>query len=332
MTPKLIHRSVTLLSALSLGIALTAGPVRAETFKLLMSWDRNNVNANFAYDTLHSVAAKLSNGSIDVKRFGPEIVPPFEQLQPVSSGTFDMLYTHPAYHGGATAVGSLIDTITPDSEMRHSTGIWDWLDTYYQKNFNMKMLAISPATGYQFLLKEPLKGGDGLNGRKIRSNPAYDPLIKSLGGAPVLLPVPQIFTSLQKGLIDGSAYTVNSLVNLKFYEVVKYMARPTFGGSNTFIMMNLKKWQSLDSKTQDVMKAAAKKVEDGMPWFAQKEQLEDEQGMIVNGARYTYFETENAARLTRLFDEGLWAQAVRKSGAPAQELVDLIKAKGMVNR
>ena len=331
MTSRHIHQCVTALSVLVLGIALAGGPLKAETFKLLMSWDRNNVNANFAYDTMHAVATKLSNGAVDVKRFGPEIVPPFEQLQPVSAGTFDMLYTHPAYHGGATAVGSLIDTITPDNEMRHSTGIWDWIDSYYQKNFNVKLLAISPATGYHFLLKEPLKD-DGLKGRKIRSNPAYDPLITALGGAPVLLPVPQIFTSLQKGLIDGSAYTVTSLVSLKMYEVVKYMARPTFGGSNTFILMNLKKWQSLDSKTQDVLKAAAMKVEDGMAWFAHKEQLKDEEGMIINGARFTYFDADNAARLTRLFDEGLWAQAIRKSGAPAKELVELIKAKGMVNR
>ncbi len=331
MTVGLFKRGVSVLAAAGLALGLAAGAAKAETLKLLVSWGPDNDQANFVYNSISKTAKTLSDGALEIKRFGPEIVPPFEQLQPVSAGTFDMLYTHPAYHGGATAVGELIDTIAPDLAKRHSTGIWDWLDTYYEKNFNMKILAICPATGYQFLLKDPLTG-DALKGRKIRSNPAYDPLIKSIGGAPVLLPVPQIFTAMQKGLIDGTAYPVQSVANHKFYEVSKYMARPVFGISDTFLMINLKKWNALDAKTQGILKKAANEVEHGTLWFAHEQELKDEEQMIVHGSRFTFFSAANAAKLTRLFDEGLWAQAVKKSGKPAQELVDLIKAKDMVNQ
>ena len=320
--------------AATLAIAPSIPSASAQTtLKFLSSWSAvSNLTGDFVVNTIIDEAKKLSNGAVVIRRFGPEVVPPFEQLQPVSAGTFDMLYTHPAYHGGATAVGSLIDSIVGDRDMRRETGIFDWIDQYYQKNFNMKLLGITTQTGYQFLLKEPIEGDKALEGRKIRSNPAYDPLIKALGGAPVLLPVPQIYTAMQKGLVDGSAYTLNSLVKQSFYEVAKFMARPTFGGANTFEMMNLKKWQALDSKTQDIILAAVEKAERGLPWFAEKLKIEDEQGMILHGSRFTFFDEENARRLTTLFNEGLWQQAITKSGAAAEELIALVKKKGMVNR
>jgi hypothetical protein len=97
-------------------------------------------------------------------------------------------------------------------------------------------------------------------------------------------------------------------------------------------MVNLKKWQSLDAKTRDVLVGAGKKVEAALPWFSQKLQLEDEEQMIIHGARYTFFAPDDAVRLTTLFNEGLWAQAIKKNGADAEALVKLIKDKGMANR
>ena len=309
------------------------GPAEAATeLKLLTSWGPNNVGPTYAVTTIIDEAKKLGGGALDIKRYGPEVVPPFEQLQPVSSGTFDLLFTHPAYHGGATAIGTLIDTIATDVEKRRSTGVFDWIDQYYQKNFQVKLIATPSQTGYQFILKEPLKDEEALRGRKIRSNPAYDPIVKALGGSPVLLPVPQIFTALQKGLVDGSAYTVNSLASQKLYEVVKYMARPTFGSGNFFFMVNLKKWQALDSAAQKALLGAGQKIEATLPWFSQRLEFEDEEQVIIHGGRYTYFDAGNAARLTQLFNEGLWAQAITKHGAVAEELVKLLKDKGMDNR
>jgi TRAP-type C4-dicarboxylate transport system substrate-binding protein len=320
------------LAAAGLAMAAAPGRPQAETLKLLESWGPSSLSMVFAVTTATDEAKKLSNGAIEIKRFGPEVVPPFEQLQPVSAGTFDMLYTHPIYHAGATAIGALMDIVVGDSETRRAAGIHDWIDDYYQKNHGMKLLAACPSVGYQFLLKQPLKDDEALKGRKIRSTPTYAPLVHTLGGATVTLPVPQIYTSMQKGLIDGAAYVVNSLVKQKFYEVAPYMARPLFGSSNTYFMINLKKWQSLDAKSQQVLIAATRKAEDGMPWFGERQKMEDEEGMIVHGARFTYFDAENARRLTQLFNEGVKKMAIEKSGETAQEFIKLVEAKGLINR
>lgn len=317
--------------ATGLATTLLSTAVHAETIKLLSSWTPAIVQSNFAIGTLTAEAKKLSHGKLIIKRFGPEIVPPFEQLQPVSAGTFDMLYTHPIYHAGSTAVGALMDIVVPDIQMRRDKGIIQWVDKYYEKHFGVKLLVVLPAVGFQFLLKEPIKPGQALEGRKIRTTPTYEPLVKTLGGATVTMPSPQIYTSMQKGLIDGAAYVTSSLIKQKLYEVAKYMARPIWGIADTFFMINLKKWNSLDSKTQKILMKSAEKARDGMPWFSEHHKLLDEQGMIEHGSHFTFFGRENAQRLTELFDQGVERMAVAKSGADAKAFIAMVRAAHMIN-
>ncbi len=329
-------RIVRLRSGLALaaaGIALAIAPAagKAQTLKLLCSWSPVVLTANFAIDTLNEEATKMGHAGPIAKRFGPEIVPPFEQLQPVSAGTFDMLYTHPIYHAGATAIGALMDLVVPDIQRRREAGIIDWQDQYYQKHFGVKLLAVLPSVGFHFILRKPIEGADALKGLKIRTTPTYEPLVKTLGGATVTLPSSQIYTALQKGLVDGAAYVTTSLVKQKLYEVAKYMARPVWGISDTFFMINLKKWQSLDAKTQKILQASAEKARDGMPWFSERQKLEDEQGMIENGAKFTYFDAANAQRMTALFNEGIQRMAAAKSGQDAHDFIEFVKSKNMIN-
>ena len=332
MTPTIRLRKSLAPAAAVLALALAPALAQAETLKLIASWGPSSLSMVYATTTVADEAKKLSGGKLEIKRFGPEVVPPFEQLQPVAAGTFDMLYTHPIYHSGATAIGALMDIVVGDSVARREAGIHDWIDQYYQKNYGVKLLAACPSVGYQFLLKDPIKGDEALNGRKIRSTPTYAPLVTALGGATVTMPVPQIYTSMQKGLIDGAAYVINSLVKQKFFEVAPFMARPIFGSSNTYFMINLKKWQSLDSKSQEILLAATRKAEDGMPWFGERQKLEDEEGMIVNGARFTYFDRDNAVRMNKLFNEGVKGIGIEKSGEDAREFIKLVESKGLINR
>ncbi|HEY9573774.1 MAG TPA: hypothetical protein VIR76_11720 [Pusillimonas sp.] len=76
----------------------------SKTLRMLSGWDKSYPGVEMT----EFYAAKLkeaSDGALTIRRSGPEAVPPFEQLEPVSAGIFDLLYTHPAYHMGATAFG-----------------------------------------------------------------------------------------------------------------------------------------------------------------------------------------------------------------------------------
>ena len=60
----------------------------------------------------------VEGGAVTLSFTGPDAVPPLEQVEPVQAGVFDVLFTHPAYHAGATALPLSIDAIAPDPAKR----------------------------------------------------------------------------------------------------------------------------------------------------------------------------------------------------------------------
>lgn len=57
------------------------------------------------------MVSEASGGASSVSLTGPEAVPPFEQLQPVAAGVFDILFTSGAYHSNEIAAGMVMDAV-----------------------------------------------------------------------------------------------------------------------------------------------------------------------------------------------------------------------------
>lgn len=302
----------------------------AETLKFLIPWtpaqESNKLSADFVIDAVK----KMSGGEIQAQLFGPAVVPAFQQLQPVSSGAFDLHYTSPAYHAGATAVGMMIDPVTRDQAKRRGSGLWDLVDQHYTTKHNLKVLGIAGSTSYQFVLKNPIGADGGLKGMKIRATPVYDPLIVHLGGISTQLPPPQMYTSLQKGLIDGVAFPVHSIVSLKVNEVAKYLVRPTFGASTNLLVMNNDKWKKLSPKHQQVMLEVGKAFEKALYDIPKKIADRDEKTMLSTGSKIVDLAPQYAKDIHKIFADGVWERGLKLQAADVKPIVDLIKAKGIM--
>ncbi len=160
------------LAAAAIGLALSTTAPLAEELRMLTAWGANHSGtANMAYGYI-KLAEEMTGGSISIKPNGPEVVSGGKQLQPVTAGVFDLIYTHGLYHTGTTGIGAAIDAVEGDIEKRRESGIWDWVDQHYQKTQNLKILSIPTATtGFRFFLKEPMDQAKKLDGMKIRALP-----------------------------------------------------------------------------------------------------------------------------------------------------------------
>src|SRR4051794_33806008 len=75
-----------------------ATTAQAQAMRMLGGWSESNTTAYMPGLQFKQNADKASGGKLAITISGPEAVPPFEQLQPVSAGAFDLVYTHPTYH------------------------------------------------------------------------------------------------------------------------------------------------------------------------------------------------------------------------------------------
>lgn len=319
-----------MLCAVSMFIAATAS---SQTSLRLLS----SVNApNAAVPELEIPFTKgivdASKGEIKIQRSGPEVVPTFEQLQPLSAGVFDLLFTVPGYHQAASGVGTLLDSIKADTEARRTTGLFQWLDDFYKRRFGVRVIAIMPFGRYQFLLREPI-GADGmLTGRKLRSTAAYDGLIRQLGGIPVALPTPETYPSMQKGVIDGAAFVAGIAADFKMHEVAKYMARPLFGNTTVILLANAKKFESLPVHLQKIILDEGRKIEQRGESVSENLVKQDTEKMQKGGAQISNFSPAMAAKVVQGFNEGVLATALKSMPEDVKAFWEFARGKNMLEQ
>lgn len=221
-----------------------------------------------------------SGGRLQVSWVGPEAVPPFEQLKPLSAGLFDILFTHSAYHMGEVAVGVGLDLIKATPSERRAIGFYELLDEAYKK-VNARVLGLSyGAVGYHFILKKELPKAD-FTGLKLRTSPFYDPMVNALGGATVRIAPGEIYSSLEKGVVDGAAWPVLGALDYKWYEVANFQLRPQFGEVIELLLVNLGTWNKMPKDLQNLITQITKEMEeDGYKALTAK--VKGEEQKLVN--------------------------------------------------
>lgn len=305
-----------------------AGTAQAKDLRLLASWDSSYAAVS---DVLMPFVKKIEDettADISINVLGPETVPPFEQIDPVSRGLFDLLFTNGAYHFNETAVGMAFDAMHGNATALREAGVWQAIDEGYQK-IGLKLVAVLfDLNGYHIMLKEPV-GDDGLNGRRIRGTPIYHPVIKALGGSPVVLPGGEIYPALERGVVDGAAWPTVGAVAYKWYEVAGHVMRPTFGQVSHMVLMNLDTWNGLDEATRSEIEAAAKSFEleantifDGL---ASKEQ----QTLEAKGMSVTKLNDELAKKLSSAWFQGALDLAATKNPEAIENIRGLAAKAGL---
>jgi TRAP-type C4-dicarboxylate transport system substrate-binding protein len=324
-----MNKLLKTLMVTAIGLTISATASMAADMKMLTAWGANHSGtANMAYGYIELVK-EMTGGKVTIKPSGPEVVSGGKQLQPVSAGVFDIIYTHGLYHTGTTGIGAAIDAVDGEIEKRRSSGVWDWVDKHYQETQNLKVLSIPTATtGFRFFLKNTMDSEKKLGGMKIRALPSYNKIVGSLGGTAVVIPFGELYSATEKGVIDGLVWPSVGAVGFKFHEVAPYLAEPAFGTVSYLIMMNLDKWNALDAETQKAMLEAGHKLEQDTIGIFNNLLVEENAAMVKAGAKMTSigYSLEEA---NKLFADRAMEVAIEKSGATGEAFRDFVASKGM---
>lgn len=126
---------------------------------------------------------------------------------------------------------------------------------YFKKEVEAQQvhLAWIPHFDVQGLIcTSPIRKMEDLKGKRIMGfgGEVMRNTLIALGATPVAIPTPDVFIGLQRGVVDGVAWAVGSMIPWRFHEVAKYVT--VTGMSNTAISygVNKKKFASLPKDMQ----------------------------------------------------------------------------------
>ena len=331
-----MKRLMLAVTAFGISWGAFAGPAAAQELRLLNAFDSRYPPTKMLVQKYADTITQKTGGKVTFRISGPEVVNAFQQFQPASSGAFDVFFTVQPYHVGTTSVSFGIYSIDPDPAGFRKAGVFDYIAKEYDR-YNLKLLAIIPGSNkgtgaYHAAMRDPLGPGGDLAGKRVRGNPLYLSFITSLGGSMVNLQVGEVYSSLQKGTIDGAFGPITGSMDYKWHEVGKYSMRPNFGYIYQFLFIHNAAYAKLAPDVQKLVvdEAAAMEVP-GMQTMDETQKKEDE-ALTKAGVIHTQLNPAKFAAAYTAFNEGIWTTAItsKATGDRAKEFQAFLKAKGLL--
>ncbi len=256
---------------------LAAGIAMAVSFTTPINAAEVIIRAQTALPTKHDLAQafitlfadKLNaagKGVVQIKYLGgPEVTPVNKAADAVKRGVIDMLHTPAAYHAGITPQSqALMATNMTPAEVRANGG-FDIIEKVWKEKLNAKILAWSETAAqfYLYTSKKPVikNGNVDLTGFKMRATGAYRPLLKALNATAVQMPAGEVYTALQRGLVDGYGWPTVGVGAMGLAEVTKYRIEPAFYHLANLILINQDFWNKMPKQAQDILIRVASEYE-----------------------------------------------------------------------
>jgi TRAP-type C4-dicarboxylate transport system substrate-binding protein len=151
-------------------------------------------------------------------------------------------------------------TERPMSELRKNGG-YDYMAMIYAQKMNAIFLArLVDNNPFHLYLNKPITSPD-LTGLKIRITPVYRDFFQSLGATVVQTPPGEVYTSLERGVVDGYGWPITGIFDLGWHEKTKYRVDPGFYTAEVSVLVNKTAWDKLNDKQRAVLRNAADRAE-----------------------------------------------------------------------
>jgi TRAP-type C4-dicarboxylate transport system substrate-binding protein len=303
---------------------------RAEetTLTLVSSWNRQQ-NFTSLFMKYVETVNEVGKGVVQIDfRGGPEVIPQRQLFYALRRGVVDMAFGGITYYRGVLPEGDAIfaSTITP-MEAR-ANGALDALQPYWKKRVNAYLIGwMQSGIGINIYLTEaPQFRPDGmpdLAGLKIRTSPSNREILTTLGGRAVQIAVKEIFTSLQRGTVDGLAFTTTGLPDLGIQRFIHYRIDPAFLQLAICLQINLDVWNALSPEAKRILteQAVAYEGESRGDFFALQErelELLEQQGL-----RSAPVAAEYADAYRALAHEIVWERLAKRAPGSTRHLKPL---------
>ena len=204
-----------------------------------------------------------SKGRIQISVLPADAVVKYtETLDAVGANIIQGDLTDPSYFAGKDPAFSLIGNMVGAwshpfqlFDMIKNGGGYEIFDGLLAK-YNVKLLGVASTGVEAFVSKKPIRGVADLKGIKLRAPQGMvNNVFTAVGATPVNLPGSEVYTALDKGVIDAADYTVFATNQAQgMNDIARFPIYPGFHSMPTMqVSMNLDTWNSLPADLKDVM-------------------------------------------------------------------------------
>jgi len=236
-------------------------------WKMVTTWPPNFPVVGEGASLFAKWVEEMSGGRVIIKVFGSgELVPAFEVFDAVSSGAAEMGSGASYYWAGKNPIMPIF-TGLPFGMNAQQMNSWLYcgggLELYRELYAKYNLVPFPGGnTGVQMggWYNKEINGIEDYKGLKIRMPGLGAKVIEKVGGTPVLSPGSEIYTNLERGVIDATEW-IGPYHDYKmgFQDISKYYYAPGWHepGSNLELIIDKRLYDDLPKDIQAILEAAA---------------------------------------------------------------------------
>jgi len=228
---------------------------------------------------------------------GPEVIPGIEQVEAIRTGVVDISFGPMSYHQAILPPSGAMFLATDTPWEQRESGFFDLMVEAY-KELNLHFLGRLDAVQGFYLytnsrIENPREDFKGLKMRTIGG--VFDELfVKALGATPTFVPRADLYSAMERGVLDGHMGNPSIVKRMGIHEVTNYIIKHKFYQSDLVILVNLDSWNALPKNLQELLEETVADYE--QEWWSAMAQWneEDLQAMIAEGVEVIEFSPDDA--------------------------------------
>jgi TRAP-type transport system periplasmic protein len=250
-------RLSTVVVAIALSISAHAASAQEITLKGITSFAEKTFYSRGFERFIEKVNAD-GKGVIQINYIGgPKAMPPFEVGNALKTGVVDIANVTGAFYTNLMPEADAWKlTERPMAEIRKNGG-YDYMAKIYEQKLNGILLARHiDSNPFHVYLTKPISKPD-LTGLKLRITPVYRDFFQSLGATVVQTAPGEVYTALERGVVDGYGWPITGIFDLGWHEKTKYRVDPGFYSAEVSIVINKATWDKLNAAQKKVISDAS---------------------------------------------------------------------------
>ncbi len=299
-----------------LAAALALAPLLAQaqevTLRVVSAFPENQFYVKRTIEWIEKVN-KEGKGTLQLNFIGgPKAIPTFEVGKSVQSGVVDIGFTTGAFYTNVMPESDILKLAETSAAEQRKNGGYELINKIWAEKANMRYLAkVVEFTPFHLYLTKKIDKPD-LTGLKIRITPVYREFFQAMNAQVMTMPPGEVYTALERGVVDGYGWPIHALFDLNWQEKTKYRVDPGFYNAEVGLVMNLDKYKGLPAKARQFLESQALAYERQNNFWKSYNQNEAKR-QAEAGIQVITFDAATSKAYVEKAKEVGWANAIKQS-------------------
>jgi TRAP-type C4-dicarboxylate transport system substrate-binding protein len=175
---------------------------------------------------------------------GPKAIPTFEQGNALRNGVVDLANTTTSFTASVIPEGLALNYTDQSMADLRRNGNLEFLNTLFMEKGLYYFARTGEGIQYYVYSNKPIEKAD-LTGLKLRIAPIYRDFFTRQGATVVNMPPGEVFTALERGVVDGYGWPLLGIFDLGWHEKTRYRLEPGFYTVELGIQFSAAAWKKL---------------------------------------------------------------------------------------